>query len=292
VVNKQEPLVRRWIEWNSARERHSWETPRQLELRIRGLSFRGNEVLEGDQVTRLAEFVYEPGGRGIVRLTLPNQMTIRRHRMIRRIAESMDVRVLITPRSVIDQADIDWSSIEIIDTAETEEPFRAAEQLIRAHVRVYTGTRMGRDFWGRWIYSAERDAYFLSGFDRNERRLSYFFCELPPGVEPRTVAEAYQALKPPSVVAAEDQRRRVLRQGDMFMIRMPRDFYPAGDYETRQYVHSTNHMADLYARTDDGLVFVSRNLRHRPVGRRADHKTLHLGRRWYLCVKNTVPVTR
>lgn len=291
MVNNREPLIRRWLEWNMGHERESWETPRQLELGVRGMTFRGSEILEGDRVTRLAEYIRVPGERGIVRMTLPNPLSIDRHRLIRRIAEAEGFLVLLAPRSVIDQADIQWATIQIIDTAETKEPFRAAEQLIRATVRVYTGVR-GRVRGGLWTYHEERTAYFLSGFDRNERRLSYFFCELPPGAEPTTVAEAYQALRPASVVAALDQGRRVLRQGDMFMIQMPRRFSIGLSEEVfDKYVHGTNHMADRYAYVD-GLVYIRGRLRHRPTGRRPDHKTLHLGGRWWLCVKNTVPVTR
>ena len=48
---------------------------------------------------------------------------------------------------------------------------------------------------------------FLSGFDHNERRPSYFLCELPPGCTAGTLAEAYEALKPDGVRLAEQMGR-------------------------------------------------------------------------------------
>ena len=66
-----------------------------------------------------------------------------------------------------------------------------------------------------------RTAYFLSGFDSNETRPSYFFCELPPKVKPTTVAEAYDTLKPTAVRLAEEYGRDVKRQGDIFAVPVP-----------------------------------------------------------------------
>jgi hypothetical protein len=66
-----------------------------------------------------------------------------------------------------------------------------------------------------------RWAYFLSGFDENETRPSYFFCELPAGVTPTTYDEALDALKPGAVKLAEQMQREVKRQGDIFAIPMP-----------------------------------------------------------------------
>lgn len=68
---------------------------------------------------------------------------------------------------------------------------------------------------------ATRWAYFLSGFDENETRPSYFFCELVPGAKPRTVDEAVDSLKPDAVRYAESIGREVKRQGDIFAIPMP-----------------------------------------------------------------------
>lgn len=81
--------------------------------------------------------------------------------------------------------------------------------LIRAAVRTGPGTRRRR-----W-------AYFLSAFDDQESRPLYFIAELPRGVHPATVAEAFDALKPDVVKVAEQMGRDVTRQGDIFAVAMP-----------------------------------------------------------------------
>lgn len=63
-------------------------------------------------------------------------------------------------------------------------------------------------------------AYFLSGYDENERGRTgqglYFLAQLPDGVSPSTVDEAFECLKPESVKQAEAEGRDVVRQGDVF----------------------------------------------------------------------------
>lgn len=81
--------------------------------------------------------------------------------------------------------------------------------LIRAAVSTGPGTRRRR-----W-------AYFLSAFDEQETARLYFLAELPRGVAPTTVAEAFEDLKPDAVKVAEQMGREVTRQGDIFAIAMP-----------------------------------------------------------------------
>jgi hypothetical protein len=280
----QEAFVLRWWELNKDHPRREWDTPTAMVYNHpMGLIMRGNSLREPD-TTILAEVVRTNTG-PICRLVLPNQLTIGRHRLIRKVVERAGGTVLAVPGNVVIRANIDIRSIEVIATRPTKAPLRANEELIRAYCSY--------DYYSsKWEHQrGARQTYFLSGFDLNERRLSYFFCELPPDVHPTTVAEAYEALKPQSVVIAEKEKRKIKRQGDMFLIRTKWKPDQYAKVQKRQYVHGTNHQAELYCEYN-GMVYVKGNLFHRPLGRRPDHKTLHLGYRWYLCVKNTVPVTR
>jgi hypothetical protein len=160
----------------------------------------------------------------------------------------------------------------------------------------------------------QRQAYFLSGFDANEARTSYFFCELPPGVRPMTVAEAYDTLKPQAVITAEALGRDVMRQGDIYWIPMPdlttKDLKAQGrftrrevKYEPRAWgppraisysdasVLSTNHTVTEKVQVGR-LTYAKGIMRHEPDGRQPDHARIKLGdgKTWGLVVKNTVPI--
>jgi hypothetical protein len=140
-----------------------------------------------------------------------------------------------------------------------------------------------------------RRAFFLSGFDQNEPRPSYFFCELPPGAKPTTVEEAYAALKPETVRLAEAQGREVKRQGDIFAIPVPtvtkRALAKAGaTFMKRGDIFRTNHQGTEVAILPDGTTLARGCLRHVPEGRRPDHRRLTLGRDFHVLVKNTVPL--
>lgn len=164
---------------------------------------------------------------------------------------------------------------------------------------------------GRVISPVKRRwAYFLSGFDANESRPSYFFCELPPRVRPETVEQAFETLKPAAVRFAEDQGREVKRQGDIFAIPMPRltlaGMKKAGgvhikrpklidiDGRTvwdgpRPQLLGTNHEGTEIV-TLDGYTYARGTITHNPAGRRPDHKRTPLGKEWHLILKNTVPI--
>jgi hypothetical protein len=164
----------------------------------------------------------------------------------------------------------------------------------------------------RWVRrTRQRWAYFLSAFDENEARPSYFFCELPPKVRPTTVAEAFETLKPQAVKLAEELGREVQRQGDIYWIPMPdldlRSLKEQGGRHIRRKVvleprmHwldgvdpsvlSTNHTATEQVRVGR-LTYARGTLRHEPSGRRPDHARIRLGdgKTWGLVVKNTVPI--
>ena len=161
---------------------------------------------------------------------------------------------------------------------------------------------------GRVPATRRRWAYYLSGFDLNETRPSYFFCELPKS-SPATVEEAYEVLKPDSVKLAETMGRDVKRQGDIFAIPMPtaetrllkrdgdyrrmpkRDEvnHRAGDTADIPYLLDTNHAATEVV-VLGGQTYARGMLTHAPAWRAPDHRRVKLGNEWHLIIKNTVPV--
>jgi hypothetical protein len=149
---------------------------------------------------------------------------------------------------------------------------------------------------GRRHERRRRRPLFLSGFDHQEPRISYFFSELP-NTKPRTVEEAYEALKPDTVKMAEQMGREVLRQGDIFAIPMPdltkRELTKMGaTHQRRGVLLGTNHVATEVAYLPDGRTFARGILRHDPDFRRPDHVMVRLHpKQWHLILKNTVPVS-
>jgi|GEM_PF-6254313 len=139
-----------------------------------------------------------------------------------------------------------------------------------------------------------RRAKYLSGFDHNERRPSYFFCELPAGATATTVAEAYDALKPDTVRFAEALGRDVKRQGDIFAIPTEIDrraLRKAGaTFAKRGGIFATNHVATEVAVLPDGTTLARGCLSHDPGGRAPDHARVRLGNNFHILVKNTVPL--
>lgn len=202
-----------------------------------------------------------------------------------------------------------------------DEPLPAWGQMITP-TRAHTDCRACS---GRGTVRATRNrrAYFLSGFDLNESRPSYFFCELPRGARPTTVEEAYEALKPDAVKLAESMGREVKRQGDIFAIPMPgltlaqlradggtarRRVAPIEEVtvwgrrtsrtvrrrvtEHLAHILDTNHEATEVVDMPNGQTYARGALVHEPgANRRPDHVRLSLGRDWHLVVKNTVPTT-
>jgi hypothetical protein len=185
-----------------------------------------------------------------------------------------------------------------------------------------------RHWLGEAVFSAKvgrRRAKFLSAFDHNERRESYFMCELPR-TSARTVPDAFEALKPTAVKLAIHAGLDVLRQGDIFAIptslttreltrrarehtihqHAPTDSGSAGDggvlapvaYRVKRLrtapLLTTNHVATEQILTRDGDTYARGTLHHRPGPRRADHAPLPLGdaKAWYRIIKNTVPLAK
>lgn len=189
---------------------------------------------------------------------------------------------------------------------------RLGESLIRAKVKVTlneackpcNGTGEGINSFcgecngrGRRYHTSTRSALFLSGFDHQERQPLYFFCELPRGVKPTTVAEAYEALKPEPVKLAEANGRSVLRQGDIFAIPVPdtdlRSLRKMGaTIEKRGRVLGTSHVASEVAYLPNGTTLMRGTMYHEPEQfRPADHKRVTLPKStWCIAVKNTCPL--
>ena len=161
------------------------------------------------------------------------------------------------------------------------------ESVIRAQVKERRADYTVRYRW----------AYFLSGFDHNEAHRSYFFCELPRGARPKTVAEAYEALKPETVKVAEQMGREVTRQGDIFALPTGltrRELRQRGaTFDKRAELLGTNHTATEVANLG-GLTLGRGCLYHRPSGRAPDHARRKIGdgKTWHVIVKNTVPTER
>jgi hypothetical protein len=150
---------------------------------------------------------------------------------------------------------------------------------------------------GQLTGTTRRRRKFLSGFDRNEKRASYFFCEMPRTTA-RTVEDAYEALKPDTVRIAEQIGRPVARQGDIFAVAMSENINRraltkmGAVYSKRGTLLGTNHVATETATLPDGRLLARGCLTHAPDFRAPDHARVKLdGKGWYLIVKNTVPLT-
>lgn len=165
-----------------------------------------------------------------------------------------------------------------------------------------------RDWASRAVVT--RRALFLSAFDTQEGAGAYFLCQLPSGysARPKTVAEAFELLKPQDIVLAERAGLDVLRQGDIWAIPTGADterrIMSTGTNMRRRMsqVLNTNHVAtDVIEMVTDGRAFDAPGVQsetfargilwHKPVGRPPDHRRVVLGdrRTWYRLVKNTVP---
>lgn len=217
--------------------------------------------------------------RPVVRLDIPNPLTWNRYETVRRTLADMGVDAFVATLGVLEQSSIIASTVEVIDQERRSTPGRIAEHVLKAQVFVDP--------------KQLRDAYFLSGYDNQEKGLRYFFCELPPGVEPKSLEEAYEALQPRSVRLAIQQGVPVRRQGDMFFIRQHGYEPPAPDHIVPQArLFRSNHFVDEHyvdVRQGRRVFYVRGTVRHRPFGRRPDHKDLRLGSTWWIAVQNTVP---
>ncbi|TCO49663.1 hypothetical protein [Actinocrispum wychmicini] len=175
----------------------------------------------------------------------------------------------------------------------TDYVHRLGESVIRG--RIHIGWRsVGPDRWDRT--PRYRWTKFLSGFDVQESRPLYFFCELPR-TDATTVSQAYQALKPDAVLLAEQMNRTVTRQGDIFTVALSSQVtkrwlrHEGATFDKGGPLLDTNHVATEVARMPDGTTVVRGTLTHRPPFRRPDHRRVRLADGWHAVVKNTVPLS-
>lgn len=150
-------------------------------------------------------------------------------------------------------------------------------------------------YWDRDRNGKTRTSIYLSAFDENETRPSYFFCELPASSKARTIKQAYEDLKPATVKTAEALGRDVKRQGDIYAVPVPTvttaSLTKAGaTRQKRGVIFGTNHVATETASVGT-LTYARGTISHAPEGRRPDHARLTIGKEWHLLVKNTVPLT-
>jgi hypothetical protein len=132
------------------------------------------------------------------------------------------------------------------------------------------------------------DRYYLSSLDYEDRRRSYFLCQLPNAVS--TIEEAYDSLMPVQVSYAKALGRNVLRQGDIFAIETSiktRDL--TRPTQKRMQLHGTTHVA-TDVRYILGRTYARGTIRHAPQlidqGRRPQHEMVKLGKTWWEIHKN------
>lgn len=148
--------------------------------------------------------------------------------------------------------------------------------------------------------------YWIGGIDSTARGFGggYFLSQLPRKI--KSIADAYESLKPKTVVQALMDGLDVKRQGDIFGVPVTP---PWGDLkiksmtpnnvplnESRDFVYyrngdrpkllGTNHYAREAVKMDDEL-YARGTLYHIPGGREADHRAIKLGEDWHLIVRNT-----
>ena len=115
--------------------------------------FEGRHIMESRGRPSLAEMIRNSSGRAqnqpLVRLTLPNQLTIGRHRLIRQVVEASGGQHITVPARVLANSDLVISTIQVVDSADSKVPFRAQEQLIKGTVRVRLGVATD---WMRGTY--------------------------------------------------------------------------------------------------------------------------------------------
>jgi hypothetical protein len=257
---------------NSSMKRGYWNSSGEY---TGGVHISGG-MLSGRISTPIATLVADTK---LVRFDVPHAQLWDQYTLVRDACKRAGLKAFIAPRNVLRQAGVRTKTVEVVDQ-QRGNFFRREQTLIRADVSI--GQEFSRD---------ARKAYFLCGYDEQERRPSYFFCELPG--EPTTVAEAVRSLKPKSVIEAEKRGMRVRRQGDVYLIRLSRQeldrIKVPDEPETGIFFENTNHILEEGFKDGD-LTFGRGSLRHSPDGRKPDHKPIRIGRRWHLLVKNTVPV--
>lgn len=197
------------------------------------------------------------------------------------------------------------SSVRNIQVVSKEERSRyAGHELVKYTIFTVEFER-GQHFAGARLFKVS-DRVFLLDVDRNELNhgiINPFLVELQDK-SVKTIADAYQSLKPSVVVQAESDGLKVQRQGEWFLIpvtdeltskridkalqdrlnAIPEGSRRGGDWDKRGELRAGNNRpnrAELYAKIN-GEHFVKGTLSH--SGR--EHKDLVL-KTWYKAMPNT-----
>jgi hypothetical protein len=209
--------------------------------------------------------------------------------------------------NVFEQSPIALSSLKYINKKDEQEQF--IQQFLDRMSR-FTNEIVREDIFKRnnqwWITrrTPERKRHFLMGKD--ERQL--FICQLPTLA--KTIKEAHDSLKQPTVLLAEGRNKRVVRQGEWFFINptgiqlekikvllknkkidIKKGQNIGAIVADRMFVAGNPHVADeiivipskFLAR---GWSVMETQIYVRGCVRHHDHKTVVLGD-WKLCLRNT-----
>lgn len=188
------------------------------------------------------------------------------------------------------------------EAVQTETGWRWTEHIHRLGESIFTADVTARGTNGDVV---RRNTMFISAWDNQDVR-TYFLSELPYPVA--SLAEAYEALKPETVKLGELEGKRIVRQGDIFGVETsfttqqikdmlkPEGMLPGATHSIKEYVTrmgyllGTNHVATESVVLPNGAVLARGLLWHKPEGRRPDHRRQVIGKKWYVIVRNTVPV--
>lgn len=149
------------------------------------------------------------------------------------------------------------------------------------------------DVWNNYEYVTVRaSAYFLSGFDAQERTRHYFLAQLPAKAKPVSVKDAFEILRPAVVKNADIWGHPVTRQGDIFAV--PTEFTTrnltkaGGTIVKAGHLLGQRHTATAVIEVPSGKTYARGTLTH--TGGEHRRQRMGDGKTWHLIVKNTVPV--
>lgn len=143
--------------------------------------------------------------------------SFRRNRGQTKIQSMLESRVAMLPFTAFEQSNLNLSNIKILDQSGAEEVSRKNREYSQ-EIRDYVEKLVQVHFTGASLFEVD-GKYFLFDIDREEIQhgiFNPFIAEIPVAV--KTIAEAYRALKPKEVLAAEKKGLEVLRQGEWFFI--------------------------------------------------------------------------
>jgi len=165
-----------------------------------------------------------------VGVTNPYGNTSYNHRTLL-IQTELEKHIPMLPFSVFEETGLDTSKLEVLEDSGPEEvlvtvpnPKYSLHQDNPKGIRKTITER--RHYTGAKLFRIE-NICFLFDIDRNEIKnkiFNPFLVKLPNEV--KTIAQAYESLKPKEVKAAERKKTEVLRQGEWFFIKTRRPKMP------------------------------------------------------------------